>query len=132
MISLFIKVGSDCDEVCSIAEVYSQRVLCVFVWVCLRVHVRLCLCLCFTPVQGIPAFYSLLKAGHLDPELVAHLDEHVGKMEEFLSKAGTPYYSGSKPGFADYMIWPWFERIPMLGQITGNCVCEWVGVGVYV
>ena len=84
---------------------------------CVCVHV------CFASLQGIPAFYSLLKAGHLDTELAARLDEHVGKMEEFLGKAGTPYFSGSKPGFSDYMIWPWFERIPMLGQITGKCMC---------
>ncbi|KAK7091939.1 glutathione S-transferase omega-1-like isoform X2 [Littorina saxatilis] len=68
--------------------------------------------------KGVPAFYSLMRAGHLDEELAARLDEHVGKMEEFLDKAGTPYYSGSKPGFSDYMTWPWFERIPMLGEIT--------------
>ena len=93
--------------------------------VCVLVYIYMCVCVhvCFASLQGIPAFYSLLKAGHLDTELAARLDEHVGKMEEFLGKAGTPYFSGSKPGFSDYMIWPWFERIPMLGQITGKCMC---------
>ena len=93
------------------------------VCVCACVYICMCVHVCFASLQGIPAFYSLLKAGHLDTELVARLDEHVGKMEEFLGKAGTPYFSGSKPGFSDYMIWPWFERIPMLGQITGKCMC---------
>lgn len=74
--------------------------------------------------KGIPAFYSLLKAGHLDEELAARLDQHVGKMEEFLRAAKTPYFSGQKPGFSDYMIWPWFERIPMLGQITDYKMSE--------
>ena len=117
--------------------------MCVHVFVCVCVHlcvcvfIHLCVCvlvyisiyicgyvnICFASLQGIPAFYSLLKVGHLDAELAARLDEHVGKMEEFLGKAGTPYFSGSKPGFSDYMIWPWFERIPMLGQITGKCMC---------
>lgn len=68
--------------------------------------------------KGIPAFYSLLKAGHLDLELAERLDQHIGKMEEFLKTASTPYFNGTKPGFSDYMIWPWFERIPMLGKIT--------------
>lgn len=68
--------------------------------------------------KGIPAFYSLLKAGHLDTELASRLDQHIGKMEEFLKTAETSYFSGDKPGFSDYMIWPWFERMPMLGEIT--------------
>ncbi|XP_046578640.1 glutathione S-transferase omega-1-like isoform X2 [Haliotis rubra] len=69
--------------------------------------------------KGIPAFYSLLKAGHLDPELTNRLNEHVATMDQFLKKADTPYFHGNAPGFPDYMIWPWFERIPMMGQITG-------------
>ena len=87
-------------------------------------------------MQGIPAFYSLLKAGHLDVGLAARLDEHVAKMEEFLGAAGTPYYSGHRPGFSDYMVWPWFERIPMLGKITGTATLSacglCVGVNVFV
>lgn len=34
--------------------------------------------------------------------------------EEELGKRGTSYFSGSKPGYVDYMIWPWFERLPVL------------------
>ncbi|XP_062133919.1 pyrimidodiazepine synthase-like [Drosophila sulfurigaster albostrigata] len=33
--------------------------------------------------------------------------------ENELGKRGTPYFSGEKPGFADYMIWPWLERLPV-------------------
>ncbi|XP_076437899.1 glutathione S-transferase omega-1-like [Babylonia areolata] len=69
--------------------------------------------------KGIPAFYSLLKAGCLDTDQADRLDLNVGKMEEFLVALHKPYYSGDQPGFADYMIWPWFERMHMLEQITG-------------
>ncbi|EDV96331.1 pyrimidodiazepine synthase [Drosophila grimshawi] len=34
--------------------------------------------------------------------------------ESELAKRGTPYFGGSKPGFVDYMIWPWFERLAVL------------------
>ncbi|XP_060654963.1 pyrimidodiazepine synthase-like [Drosophila nasuta] len=34
--------------------------------------------------------------------------------EEELAKRGTPYFGGKKPGFLDYMIWPWFERLPVV------------------
>lgn len=74
--------------------------------------------------KGNPAFYSLLKAGCLDPELTARFDQQIDKMEEFLRVAGTPYFSGSKVGFSDYMTWPWFERIPMMGDITGYKMSE--------
>ncbi|XP_062127370.1 pyrimidodiazepine synthase-like [Drosophila sulfurigaster albostrigata] len=33
--------------------------------------------------------------------------------EEELAKRSTPYFGGEKPGFLDYMIWPWFERLPV-------------------
>ena len=35
-------------------------------------------------------------------------------------KLNKPYFHGETPGFSDYMIWPWFERMPMLMDITGN------------
>eukprot|EP00099_Drosophila_melanogaster_P021106 NP_648234.1 glutathione S transferase O3 [Drosophila melanogaster] len=34
--------------------------------------------------------------------------------EEELTKRGTPYFGGNKPGFVDYMIWPWFERLSVI------------------
>ncbi|XP_030385343.1 pyrimidodiazepine synthase [Scaptodrosophila lebanonensis] len=34
--------------------------------------------------------------------------------EAELAKRGTQYFGGDKPGFVDYMIWPWFERLPVL------------------
>ncbi|KAH8269988.1 hypothetical protein KR018_001709, partial [Drosophila ironensis] len=34
--------------------------------------------------------------------------------EEELGKRGTPFFGGDKPGFVDYMIWPWLERLPVL------------------
>eukprot|EP00745_Piridium_sociabile_P019597 TRINITY_DN29633_c0_g1_i2.p2 TRINITY_DN29633_c0_g1~~TRINITY_DN29633_c0_g1_i2.p2 ORF type:complete len:269 (+),score=78.35 TRINITY_DN29633_c0_g1_i2:79-885(+) len=69
--------------------------------------------------KGIPTFYGMLKAGCLDKDLAEKLDVNVAKMEEFMTAVKKPYYSGDKPGFSDYMIWPWFERMYMLEQITG-------------
>lgn len=31
-----------------------------------------------------------------------------------MTKRGTPYFGGNKPGFVDYMIWPWFERLSVI------------------
>ncbi|KAL8561396.1 hypothetical protein ACOMHN_063323 [Nucella lapillus] len=69
--------------------------------------------------KGIPTFYGLLKAGTVEKELADKLDQNIAKMEEFLTTLKKPYYSGDKVGFSDYMIWPWFERMYMMEQITG-------------
>lgn len=34
--------------------------------------------------------------------------------EEELTKRGTRYFGGNKPGFVDYMIWPWLERLAII------------------
>ncbi|XP_037722169.1 pyrimidodiazepine synthase [Drosophila subpulchrella] len=34
--------------------------------------------------------------------------------EKELTKRGTPFFGGDKPGFVDYMIWPWFERLSVI------------------
>ncbi|RUS88874.1 hypothetical protein EGW08_003313 [Elysia chlorotica] len=68
--------------------------------------------------KGIPAFYSLLKAGYPDPEQSKRLSEHISTLESFMATLDKPYFHGESPGFSDYMIWPWFERMPMLTDIT--------------
>ncbi|ESP01809.1 hypothetical protein LOTGIDRAFT_172362 [Lottia gigantea] len=69
--------------------------------------------------KGNPAFYSLMLTGCLDPVQSKRLTEVLEVMEGFLKVSGKPYYSGDRIGFADYMTWPWFERMPMMGEITG-------------
>lgn len=32
-------------------------------------------------------------------------------VEEQLESRGTRFLDGAEPGYADYMIWPWFERL---------------------
>nr|XP_016933416.1 pyrimidodiazepine synthase [Drosophila suzukii] len=34
--------------------------------------------------------------------------------EKELTKRGTAFFGGDKPGFVDYMIWPWFERLSVI------------------
>ncbi|KAL8581125.1 hypothetical protein ACOMHN_033573 [Nucella lapillus] len=36
-----------------------------------------------------------------------------------------PFFGGDQPAMADYMIWPWFERLPMIDdQKTSNTACH--------
>ena len=43
-----------------------------------------------------------------------HWNESMDNVEAFkreLSSRGTDFFAGDQPGWLDYMIWPWFERI---------------------
>ena len=43
-----------------------------------------------------------------------HWNESMDNVEAFereLSSRGSAFFAGDQPGWLDYMIWPWFERI---------------------
>lgn len=62
----------------------------------------------FSPVAG--AFMKVMLHGANGDEIWPVLDI----FEQELAKRGTSYFGGDKPGWVDYMIWPWFERINAL------------------
>ncbi|XP_030570781.1 pyrimidodiazepine synthase [Drosophila novamexicana] len=67
--------------------------------------------------SGVTGSYMKILLHDASPdELWAALDI----FEEELGKRGTPYFGGDKPGFVDYMIWPWFERLAVLKYVLGE------------
>ncbi|KAI8040794.1 pyrimidodiazepine synthase [Drosophila gunungcola] len=40
--------------------------------------------------------------------------------EQELTKRGTRFFGGDKPGFVDFMIWPWFERLSVIELKLGQ------------
>ena len=53
-------------------------------------------------------------------ELFKNLVEHLKTFEEELASRGTKYLGGDEPCMADYMIWPYFERIEALPILLGE------------
>ncbi|KAE8743804.1 Glutathione-S-transferase omega 1-like [Frankliniella occidentalis] len=50
-------------------------------------------------------------------------DDVLQSLEEFeieLTKRDSPYFSGTRPGMVDFMIWPWCERADMLTIMAGD------------
>lgn len=63
------------------------------------------------------AFYKLIIKREVEAK--AELTIGFDGLEAELNKRGTPFFGGKEPGMADYMIWPWIERIDMFKYIKG-------------
>jgi len=69
-------------------------------------------------------FYSILSLARKEEE--GPIKEALGKLkaaldpfEKELKARGTPFFGGrDAPGMLDYMIWPWFERLPVIKLFT--------------
>lgn len=68
----------------------------------------------FSKLTGI--FYRVLKCPDtLDDESKADFYGVLEYIQNLLVKRNTNFiYSDDQPGYADYLIWPWFERLPVL------------------
>ncbi|XP_048732551.1 glutathione S-transferase omega-1-like [Ostrea edulis] len=64
-------------------------------------------------------FYEIPKSvadGTLD-ESIRRYKRRVGRYEDELAKRGK-YFGGASPCMVDLMVWPWFERIPVLTVVA--------------
>jgi len=69
----------------------------------------------------VPGIFSDIVTGKgykNPPEIPAHVqrfEEELVKVENELGRRGTKYFNGNDgPGMVDFMIWPWFERRPVI------------------
>jgi len=62
------------------------------------------------------AFYGVLYNSK-DPEKLKNFTEALKFIDEQLTSV---YFSGTEPGFADFMLWPWFERLEPMIKIIGE------------
>lgn len=46
----------------------------------------------------------------------------INQMNTDLKKRGSKFFGGEQPGMLDYMMWPWFERFPVLTIMYPNLV----------
>jgi len=71
------------------------------------------------------SFYQLAFGQSVDPakvpELINEFEGFVRKLSEELERRGTRFFGGNeRPGMLDYMIWPWFERRPVLPKFYSD------------
>ncbi|GFN75175.1 glutathione s-transferase omega [Plakobranchus ocellatus] len=52
------------------------------------------------------------------PGMIAELEKHLKFYEDKLAARGDgPFFGGPKPAMIDLLVWPWFERLPMLALL---------------
>lgn len=56
----------------------------------------------------------------MDVTLLDSIFDEMDFFEKELAKRGTPFFFGEQPGMADYMIWPWCERLEMVRILGGD------------
>ncbi|CAH3121477.1 unnamed protein product [Pocillopora meandrina] len=62
----------------------------------------------------IPAYYKEM-LGDGSPETVAELNKHLTAFEKELN--GKKFVGGSSPSMADYLMWPWIERLYLITDL---------------
>ncbi|XP_055914905.1 pyrimidodiazepine synthase-like [Eupeodes corollae] len=72
-------------------------------------------------VAAMPAAFKLFVMGPIkSPGCIEEMEEAIKVFEDELENRKTPYFGGDKPGWVDYMIWPWFERLAMVKYVYGE------------
>ncbi|KAL4712042.1 hypothetical protein ACJJTC_003709 [Scirpophaga incertulas] len=77
----------------------------------------------FGPINSI--FYNLIKnpATVTEQSFMAYY-KTLDFIQEQLNRRGTKFLGGEQPGYVDYMIWPWFERIVQLDYLDGKLAMD--------
>ncbi|XP_072947172.1 glutathione S-transferase omega-1-like isoform X2 [Epargyreus clarus] len=60
----------------------------------------------------------------ITPEIISAYHGALDNIQDELKKRGTKFLGGSEPGYADYMIWPWFERLRECEKIEDKCAID--------
>jgi len=72
-------------------------------------------------VERLSGIASSLYGWHRDPKDPAAIEKVanvLNQYEKLLSAGG--YFAGEKPGYVDYMIWPWIERLSAVEILSDN------------
>nr|QCC89048.1 glutathione S-transferase omega 4 [Meteorus pulchricornis]QIJ45834.1 glutathione S transferase Omega 1 [Meteorus pulchricornis] len=68
----------------------------------------------------ITMMYKLFLSTSVDREVFVEALEGLEYFDKELTKRGTQFFGGSKPGMLDLMIWPWFERSDIIRILRGE------------
>lgn len=77
--------------------------------------------------QFIPYFFKVLKAGDPDGSGAKGIKNYLSFFNDFLAKRDTPLITpGDLPGYPEYAIYPFLERLEALGTVFSKDLSVWV------
>ena len=76
--------------------------------------------------QFLPHFFKILKAGDPDQSGFTGIKNYLAYFNEFLNKREMPLISGELPGFPDFAVYPFFERLEGLGTVFSKDLSVWL------
>jgi len=67
-----------------------------------------------------PSFFKIVWSNEEEAKIVAYEDlcEKLKPIEEEYLKRGTTFFAGENPGMLDWLMWPWFERLPVFTHMN--------------
>lgn len=66
----------------------------------------------------ISSFYDVAGTQGKDEKVLARLFRAFSRYEKELTRRGGPFFGGSQVCMADLMLWPWFERLPVVNAVV--------------
>lgn len=78
-------------------------------------------------------FFKCLKSPEtITDDMPVAYNKALDFLQEQLRSRGSKFLGGDEPGFVDYMIWPWFERILILDGLDGKMAIDPVKYNLFV
>ncbi|XP_028413579.1 glutathione S-transferase omega-1-like [Dendronephthya gigantea] len=74
----------------------------------------------------IPPYYKHLR--ERTEETKADLAKSICEVEKYLADKKEKYFGGNQAGMLDFMVWPWFERLPTIYSLSADaypCLANW-------
>lgn len=68
----------------------------------------------------ITPFYKILYKHDIDEKEIQGFFDELKMLDDELSKRATTFLGGNIPGMVDYMIWPWFERLGLISELSND------------
>ena len=65
-------------------------------------------------------FKLIISPETITEDHIAAYFKSIDLIQSELKQRGTKFLDGDQPGFADYMIWPWFERLLVINSDVGR------------
>lgn len=72
--------------------------------------------------NNVHKFYYSNPTPEETQKIFAKLTNVLDILEAELARRNTVFYNGANPGFVDFAMWPWFERLPILADFAGTNV----------